>query len=99
MSFAVRIDHWSVSEASASVYTPPEARGHGLVGIVFGHPTSDDGTRVRTSAIVDARGRRVTTASGTVYLLGEIDPTYAAYLRGIGRVVDEDEPITMVRAG
>lgn len=98
MSFAVRIEHWAVADAhGASEYEAPESRPRALVGRVFGHPRKQNGEFVKTSEIVEVIGRRVTTASGTVYLLGQVDPMYADYLLEQGRVLDEDEPIRFGR--
>lgn len=52
--------------------------------------------RIRTSRIVAAQGRLVTTESGSVYLLGEADPAYVEFLKSIGRESDEANPVKVV---
>jgi hypothetical protein len=50
-----------------------------LLGNVYNHPNSErfsDGKSVITSAIEQVDGKRVTTYSGTVYLLEEPNPDY-----------------------
>lgn len=70
-----------------------------LLGTVFGHPLKCDGERVRTSRVVSTNGRRVTTASGTTYELGEVHPDYAIWLRNNGMEVDENHPIRICIKG
>jgi len=84
----VRIDHWQV-ECNQTGYTAPEAVRYWLCGYISEHPDYQrTGPRnwteprpVSTSNIVSAKGRHVTTNSGTVYVLGNIDPGYRRWLR------------------
>ena len=53
------------------------AIGNCLHGKVYGHPKIQDGHRAHTSKItLIERGGRITTESGTVYLLGEMNPHF-----------------------
>lgn len=80
----VRIEEWSLYR---DPYHPPEA-GSRLKGRMFGHPRGGDGLWGLSTTIVstDPETRRVTTASGRTYLLGEVDPDYAEFCdkRGLG---------------
>jgi len=74
------LHNWSVVR-SGDPYTPPELREYRLNGI------TDYGIDVLTSAIVDTKesDRTVTTYSGSVYCLCEMNPEYANYLISIGK--------------
>jgi hypothetical protein len=82
-----------VQTDAGDAYTSPECARRCLVGVVEGHPVKADGTCVRTSQVVASAGRVVTTASGTRYLLGGVDPAYAAYLTLAGVALDDAEPV------
>lgn len=56
----------------------------------------DDGRHVRTSRIVKAEGRLVTTNSGSVYELGDPLPNYVDWCRENGRAIDQAQPIKML---
>lgn len=77
-----RIDCWSLTALSCDPYTSPECIGFALVGVVTGHPKRPDGEVVRTSRIVGYNGTGVETASGTVYELGSVDPSYERQFPG-----------------
>jgi hypothetical protein len=63
---------------------------------VFGHPEFENGDRVYTTRIVAINGREVTTRSGTVYTLGEVNPDYVEWCQKKGcHVPTEAEPIIM----
>lgn len=87
-----RLEHWALDSADG----PDEVT---LLGTVYGHSIKADGDKVRTSRVVDANGRRVTTASGTVYELGEPHPDYLIWMRGHGIRFDETQPVKIRRAG
>lgn len=88
----VRIETWSV-EYRGTPYLAPEAFRRCLVGTAYGHPERAAGHEVMTSPIVSAKGRLVTTASGTIYELGEPSPAYLAWLKGKGIAFDPEAPI------
>lgn len=72
---------WSIGYAAGQDYVAPEIAKIGLIGKVYNHPRKPDGWEVRTSAVVAANGRIITTHSGTVYeLRGDPDPGYVAWL-------------------
>ena len=91
----IKLSNWSVR---ANPYAPPESRATRLCGIVSGHPEIDDGDAVTTSRITAARGRVITTRSGTEYRLGRIDPKYRQHLRETGYEYDPREPVKIVEA-
>jgi len=43
--------------------------------------TLENGKTVKTSSVQKVEGRKITTNSGTVYVLGKIDPEYRKFLR------------------
>lgn len=69
-----------------------------LVGIVRNHPRIfgsaqiSSSHEVRTTLVVAAEGRLVTTQSGTVYRLGRAHPDYILFKSEDGIVVDEEKP-------
>lgn len=69
-----------------------------LGGKVYGRePRFPDGKEVITSRIVDVEGRKITTRSGSVYLLeGPPSEDYMVFLKKNGLEYDEDFPIKMV---
>jgi hypothetical protein len=75
----VRLENWSVGVIHDNPYMPPEQAGQCLQGEAYGHPKSEDGPFIHTTQIMDVDNRTVTTSSGTVYELGEIEATYLAW--------------------
>jgi len=82
-----RLEDWSVRKPP---YTAPE-QGVCLVG-------TRDGERVMTSFIDHVDGRRVTTRTGSVYVLGEPDPSYLVWLERHGIEYSPEQPIRVVEA-
>lgn len=74
-----RLEDW-VLELTGSPYQPPEARHRFLTGRVYGNPAFADGHRIRTGVLIRTRGRVVMTASGSLYLLGAVDPNYREWI-------------------
>lgn len=87
------IDRWAVV---ADPFAAPEVHCIRLVGTVTGHPKKPDGTVVRTSPVMTVDGRCCTTATGTVYRLGDPSPGYRAWLFENRPLWDPANPITMV---
>jgi len=92
----ILIENWAVTiPPNPNPYQDPR-HSLCLTGDVTGHPMMGDG-RLRTSPIKFVNGRLVTTLSGTVYQLGEPDPTYVAWCEKKGvHVPTEEEPIRVV---
>ncbi len=86
----IRLEQWSVN-ANTIQWRAPEMTGGRLCGLAYGHPRHADGARCTTSEIASIDGRRVTTASGSVYLLGEPDPDYVRWAHGFA--IDPENPI------
>ena len=100
-----RLEEWAVV-ANGDGFTAPELATFSLVGRVYGDDRHDpatghfeDGHRIRTSYIVASEGRVVTTRSGTRYELGKPSPSYLAYLRDLGRELDEANPVKVLTRG
>lgn len=90
------LKNWSVVETS-SPYCAPELRRPKLVGEIYGRRDRfDDGDKVKTGAILDAKGKLVTTVNGSKYLLlGPPEQAYADYCKANNIVLDLENPITM----
>lgn len=82
---------WSVSSEN-DPWKAPEAQAKCLAGI-----RCEDELQVVTSAIVAIDGRRVTTSSGSVYILEDIDPEYVAWMEKNGIEYDPETPIKIKR--
>lgn len=80
-----RLEKWSLYE---SPWEAPEVRHKRLVGL-----RDEDEGQVITSPIDKINGREVTTMSGSVYILGEIDPDYLQWMKDHGFTYDPDNPI------
>jgi hypothetical protein len=93
----IRIEEWSVKTLPGQEYMAPEVAVRVLEGRVYGHPRKPDGRMIVTSDLVSAEGRVVKTHSGSVYLLGAIDPKYLAWMRENGFEYDPENPIKMRR--
>ena len=91
----ITINGWSITSTD-DAYTPPEFRTISLHGAVSGHPNFPDGSKITTSPVVKAESRVITTRSGKVYMLGEVDPGYLTYLLSIGREYNHESPIRVV---
>ncbi len=72
---------------------PEQGGGIHLAGNMIGHPRFHDGYKVETSTIVSAKGRTVTTASGSVYHLGRPSRAWLAWLKKNGLTYDRREPV------
>lgn len=66
-------------------------------GRLFGFRDQETKT-VRTSPIVSANGREITTLSGSVYVLEDIDPEYLSWLEDNGLTYDPVNPIKFRKA-
>jgi len=81
----IRIHDWKTVHASQDPYRAPESRGLAISGKVApgADPRRPEGSSITTSAIdvSSIRGRRFRTRSGTLYVLGTIDPKFRAWLR------------------
>lgn len=84
----VKMTNWGTM-LTGSDYTAPELRRLCLCGDL------PNGKRVTTSAVEAKVGHRTyRTHSGSLYeLSGDPDPAYVAYLQGIGRDLNLDDPI------
>lgn len=99
----IKLESWSVRQHPDNGYTPPEMCIPVLVGIPDRHPHKPykdvTNKKIRTSQIISSNGRKVTTRSGTVYLLGKVDPEYRKYLRKISPNWDYRKPVTVNTGG
>jgi hypothetical protein len=85
----ILLHRWRVTQYSDDPYLAPEANPPCLAGI-----RDSDGRTVRTSPIVKVDGKEITTKSGTVYILDDMDPDYRLWLEEQGIQYDPEHPIT-----
>ena len=79
--------HWSIVQLG-SPYTAPELKRLHLTGV-----RNNEDFAVTTSAIVKAEGKKITTETGSVYMLEDIDNDYLEWMNAEGIVYDSDNPI------
>jgi hypothetical protein len=81
------LHRWSV-ESVGKAYWAPEQMRIALAGF-----RDQDIKKVITSSIVHVNGREITTASGSIYILQDIDPDYLTWMEKEGIVYDPINPI------
>jgi hypothetical protein len=95
----MKLNNWSTTFFESNPYQAPETKRLCLQGFVTSHPRLDpEGVlshkKILTSPIVRIEGRTVTTLSGSSYELGNIDPSFRAWLRENRPEWDHRNPIT-----
>ena len=87
------IDQWSVREDPPKPYLAPEQQPFRkyVAGIL-----EENEKPITTSHIRKVDGRLVTTRSGSVYRLGEIDPDYLAWMQENRIAYDPENPIRLL---
>lgn len=96
----LRLEHWYLMRYSEQgLYTPPELIKIHLVGIVYNHPDPrhHNGKEIITSFIVNVSGRYITTRSGSIYYLGEVDKEYKDWMDKNNINFDPENPIKMIK--
>lgn len=78
---------WSVV-GDIDPYKSPEQQAPRLSGF-----RNQDKKRVTTSVILSVNGREITTYSGSIYILEDIDPDYLNHLNDTGEIYDPEHPI------
>ena len=73
------LNQWMVVQDAANV--PGQAKAIRLIGLVSGQPGVSDGSCVRTTQISSADGRRVTTKTGSHYILRDPHPDALAVMK------------------
>lgn len=97
----IRIDYWQIVHDSGLVpYTAPELVRLYLRGFAHDHPKLGS-QEIQTSAVINFHlgkngARLVTTKSGSVYLLGKINPKYRKWLKKHYPNWNWREPIKML---
>jgi len=85
-----KLHKWS---AYRDPYLAPECGGLCLIGYRDPEPDSRlADSKVLTSEVVGAKGRRITTASGSVYILMKPDPAYVKWCSENGITIDPENP-------
>jgi hypothetical protein len=93
---SIKLEDWSVT-SYGSIYTPPENHAKLLQGTVYGHPGHDDGKKITSSPILFVKGRKVTTRSGSEYVLGKPDPKWIVWMRANNIPFNPDQPIKIIK--
>lgn len=80
---------WSIGSRYAEDPTVAPGQQHRSL-----HGTrAEDGKEVTTSYIVKVDGKSITTYSGSIYILEDIDPVYLAWMTEHGYTYDAENPI------
>lgn len=79
------LHRWSITR---DPYKAPEENTMRLSGF-----RDQDANKITTSIVVEINGREVTTYSGSVYILKDIDLDYLKFLDNIGEIYDWENPI------
>lgn len=79
---------WSLTSYASSPYFAPEQCKLSLVGYRDQNPCP-----IHTSDIKEVNGREITTTTGSVYILEDIDPEYRHWLNENGIEYDPANPI------
>ena len=69
-------------------YRAPEARSICLTGF-----RDNEVSQVITSEVVEINGNYIRTWSGSIYILDDVDPEYAAWMKANGIDFDPENPI------
>ena len=81
------LHRWSVV---ADPYQAPEIQEKRLIGHRDQQPKA-----IRTGPVVKINGREITTWSGSVYILEDIDPEYRTWLEENNFCYDPENPLTL----
>lgn len=74
----MRLEQWYITFLPGLPHVAPENKMC-LAGNVFGHPEILDGSSITTNKLTFVSDTTITTKSGSVYELGEVDPKYEAH--------------------
>lgn len=84
------LHNWSVGDGG-DPWLAPELRCKRLHGY-----RCEDDRNIVTSEIVSVDGKRVTTYSGSIYILEEIDPNYLKWMQENGIEYNPENPIKVI---
>src|SRR5271170_5635163 len=87
-----KLSHWSI-QIKADPYAAPETKNMDIRLVGY---RDDESRAVITSSVMKVEGKTITTRSGSVYLLQDIDPAYEAWMKDNGIAYDPDDPIKVV---
>lgn len=84
-----KLKNWSIVGYPGDEYRAPEARTVHFQGIVVEREGFEVGGALRTSPVVGAEGKVVSTRSGSEYeMVGEPDPMWISWLADQGKEPD-----------
>jgi hypothetical protein len=92
----IKLHSWSTIASASNPYRAPETICLCLKGKAYGHPSFEDGAAIKTSRVVSIVGRKITTYSGSEYILGTIDPLFRKFLKRYRPEWNWRKPITMI---
>ncbi len=87
-----KLHHWSV-QIKPNPYAAPQTAGMDIRLVGY---RDDESRAVITSPVMKVEGKTITTRSGSVYLLQDIDPAYEAWMKSVGIAYDPENPIKVV---
>ena len=98
------LENWSVVDSPCDPYIPPECKTKRLMGhcperareVYYKTPREIQKDEITTSPIAKIEGKRITTKSGTVYVLGQVNPDYVSFLKTLGKELDQENPIKWI---
>lgn len=90
VSKTYQLHNWSVVTINKSLYSAPEYSVNCLRGL-----RDNEDRHVRTSPIVSVNGRLITTKTGSIYHLHEMDPEYEKWLIENNIKINYDSPIVL----
>ena len=91
----MKLNKWSTVSENATPYMAPELIRLSLHGKVDNHPKLGKNKEVTTSTIEKVDGRKITTRSGNLYILGKIDPNFRKFLKRTRPNWNWRKPITI----
>lgn len=90
MAHTYHLYRWAVI-GNTDPYKPPEA----AVELRLSGFRDQQKDSITTSPITKVNGREVTTYSGSVYILEDINPDYLKFLDETGEIYDSENPIRL----
>jgi hypothetical protein len=87
----MKLENWSFTRRAKTRYHAPETGSLVAQGTVTNHPRLGQG-EVVTSPIDKIEGKKVITASGSEYELGQVDPAFRLFMQGLNPEWDPENP-------
>jgi len=90
------LKRWSIGWIREDPYMAPEMNRTCVYGNIYGSERFNDGELIKTNAIVESKGRIITTESGSQYrLYGRPFKAYVNWMKENGIEYDGKNPVRM----